>query len=281
MPKDTPGKNARSLRVTSPKGIKIEKLQVTASSSKVNKKLPLAKAGLSQNNFTRPLKRVGTSVLEIVLPSTPALQGTHDGGLGSYTRAGISIKRRKIDRNSDVSTGLVGSIQSRTPTHQPDEDAESDVSKQLTECTYSDSESPSSHDKKIIVAPPASTLSMNVNKYLEDGSLLDSGSFDNGIGGNQISYEQKSTRKHDKDDSYDFSIERAKRWADAVKLPKGQWAEAEKDLFFRLAMRGFEPLLPSNWHLDFPTLPDSLFADQDPATPAPVIQALHGTDFRG
>lgn len=87
--------------------------------------------------------------------------------------------------------------------------------------------------------------------------------------------------KHDKNEvASDFSIEKAKRWAEAVKLPNGQWAEAEQDLFFRLAMRGFEPLVPNNWHLDFPTLPDTLFAIRDGQS-EPLIQALSDREFRG
>jgi hypothetical protein len=87
-------------------------------------------------------------------------------------------------------------------------------------------------------------------------------------------------RKNDrKEVTFDFSMEKAKRWADAVKLPSGHWAEAEQDLFFRLAMRGFEPIIPSNWKLDFNTLPESLFSA--PGTQAPLISAVCGREFHG
>ncbi|KAJ9253840.1 hypothetical protein DTO207G8_3972 [Paecilomyces variotii] len=90
--------------------------------------------------------------------------------------------------------------------------------------------------------------------------------------------EKDAVWKNEKSEvSFDFSIEKAKRWADAVKLPPGPWAEAEADLFFRLSMRGFEPIIPGNWHLDFPTLPGSLFAVDD--GPEPLIQALNGSEF--
>lgn len=92
--------------------------------------------------------------------------------------------------------------------------------------------------------------------------------------------EKNAVRKHDKNEvASDFSMEKAKRWAGAVTLPDGKWAEAEQDLYFRLAMRGFEPLVPNNWHLDFPTLPDTLFALRD--GPEPLIQALSDKEFRG
>ena len=78
---------------------------------------------------------------------------------------------------------------------------------------------------------------------------------------------------------FDYSIEKARRWSGVVNLPQGVWSEGERDLFFRLAMRGFEPLIPKHWHLDFPTLPDSLFAeigsDHDP-----VIHAIK-SEFHG
>ncbi|KAL2011576.1 hypothetical protein VTN00DRAFT_4294 [Thermoascus crustaceus] len=91
--------------------------------------------------------------------------------------------------------------------------------------------------------------------------------------------ENNAFRKHDKNEvASDFSMEKAKRWAGAVTLPDGKWAEAEKDLYFRLAMRGFEPLVPNNWHLDFPTLPETLFALQ--GDPEPLIQALSDKEFR-
>lgn len=79
---------------------------------------------------------------------------------------------------------------------------------------------------------------------------------------------------------YDFSLERAKRWAAAVSLPEDAWGEAEKELFFRLAMRGFEPLLPRHWQHDFSTLPDTMFSlPEDEAIP--IIRAFKHSDFHG
>ncbi|KAI9928276.1 hypothetical protein AWENTII_007985 [Aspergillus wentii] len=78
--------------------------------------------------------------------------------------------------------------------------------------------------------------------------------------------------------TFDFSVEKAKRWADAISLPEGLWSKAEKELFFRLAMRGFEPIIPSHWQFDFGTLPGSLFAVSGYGR-APLIQACRGSDF--
>jgi len=79
---------------------------------------------------------------------------------------------------------------------------------------------------------------------------------------------------------YDFSLERAKRWAAAVSLPEDAWSEAEKELFFRLAMRGFEPLLPLHWQHDFSTLPNTMFSLPEDGS-VPIIRAFKQSDFRG
>lgn len=79
---------------------------------------------------------------------------------------------------------------------------------------------------------------------------------------------------------YDFSLERAKRWVAAVSLPEDAWSEAEKELFFRLAMRGFEPLLPLHWQHDFSTLPNTMFPLPEDET-VPIIRACKQSDFHG
>lgn len=76
-----------------------------------------------------------------------------------------------------------------------------------------------------------------------------------------------------------FDLEKAKRWAHAVTLPQGKWADAERDLFFRLAMRGFEPVVPSNWKLDFMTLPESLFSARN--ADDSIISSMGDNEFRG
>ena len=80
-------------------------------------------------------------------------------------------------------------------------------------------------------------------------------------------------------DAYD--LEKARRYAEAHKLPadSADWSQAEKDLFYHLSMRGFEPLLPNNWMIDFRTLPLSLYATDD--TDTPLIQPNKDNEFRG
>ena len=72
--------------------------------------------------------------------------------------------------------------------------------------------------------------------------------------------------------------ERAQREAAAQAVGKGDWSEAEIALFQRLSMRGFEPLLPGTWRMDFKTIPDPLFTDKDEEI---FIGSTKGQDFRG
>ena len=56
------------------------------------------------------------------------------------------------------------------------------------------------------------------------------------------------------------------------------WTKAEIDLFNKLNMRGFEPLMPRTWALDFPTIPTDLFTEDAQQA---FLKAVNGTDFRG
>jgi len=83
------------------------------------------------------------------------------------------------------------------------------------------------------------------------------------------------------EDMDEEQMEAARRHAAAIQLPadSGTWSEAEQELFFRLAKRGFQPLLPQNWMLDFDTLPLSIFADEQSIEP-PLIQNMRDNHFR-
>jgi hypothetical protein len=97
--------------------------------------------------------------------------------------------------------------------------------------------------------------------------------------------EKENTAPRDKTPSSPIDLESMSsdlkaRYQAAMTLPEdsGIWAEAERDLFFRLALRGFEPLLPQNWMLDFPTYPLALFSSAN--SPPPLLQSYSGNDFR-
>jgi hypothetical protein len=137
--------------------------------------------------------------------------------------------------------------------------------------------------------PPPATPTYQERKHASPKVLVDKGVEDYKYIGNptdELSEEEAFTsstaiRKNGPKEVVDFDEQKALRYAEAVKLPEtGEtWAEAEKDLFYRLAFRGFEPLVPANWANDFKTLPSSLFSNDgdDP----PLIQSHLQREFRG
>ena len=54
----------------------------------------------------------------------------------------------------------------------------------------------------------------------------------------------------------------ARRQAVADATTSADFSNDEAALFDRLAMRSFEPLIPAEWHPDFPTLPPILYAHE-------------------
>lgn len=73
-----------------------------------------------------------------------------------------------------------------------------------------------------------------------------------------LSAEEKSTEYLDR------QAELAKRMEEIQAVRNGErggkWHVDEEFLFERLAMRSYEPLLPVDWRIDFPTFPEDLFA---------------------
>lgn len=64
----------------------------------------------------------------------------------------------------------------------------------------------------------------------------------------------------------------------AERLREAGWNEDGIAVHRKIIMRGYEPLMPSHWHLDFPTIPSALFtADNDLS----FINTTKGNDFRG
>lgn len=80
--------------------------------------------------------------------------------------------------------------------------------------------------------------------------------------------------------AFSLSIEKSRCWADAIDIPEGLYNEEEKDLFFRLAMRGFEPLIPEQWRPDFPTLPYTLFSHAE-GDSGPLIHTFKSSKTYG
>lgn len=97
----------------------------------------------------------------------------------------------------------------------------------------------------------------------------------------QMSIKQRSSLEIVPIDEYD--MEKARRHAAATTLPanSGIWERAERDLFFHLSLRGFEPILPKTWMMDFPTLPISLYhVDAHQGEPMIQVAAGAGKQFR-
>ena len=63
-----------------------------------------------------------------------------------------------------------------------------------------------------------------------------------------------------------------------VELQQAGWPKDATYLFHKISMRGYEPLMPHNWIIDFDTVPLSLFTDQHRGA---FIKADRGSDFRG
>ncbi|KAI1610955.1 hypothetical protein EDD36DRAFT_497820 [Exophiala viscosa] len=96
-----------------------------------------------------------------------------------------------------------------------------------------------------------------------------------------ISFTSTAMAKKRADDMNEELMEERRRYVAAIQLPRnsGIWSQTERDLFFHLAYRGFEPLLPQNWMLDFGTLPISVFVHDDVSDP-PLVQNVVDNQFR-
>lgn len=56
------------------------------------------------------------------------------------------------------------------------------------------------------------------------------------------------------------------------------WSKDQVWLFYKLNMRGFEPLVPGIWDFEFVTLPDNLFSDNDARV---LIKAHEASEYNG
>lgn len=76
----------------------------------------------------------------------------------------------------------------------------------------------------------------------------------------------------------DVDAERQRRDIQGRELRDAGWSEDAIFLFQKLGMRGFEPLLPIDWHDDFETLPEDLFT---PKLDLTYIRPALGSDYHG
>ncbi|RVX74220.1 hypothetical protein B0A52_02052 [Exophiala mesophila] len=96
-----------------------------------------------------------------------------------------------------------------------------------------------------------------------------------------ISFNSMNMTKRRIADMDEDQIEAARRHAAAIRIPEdsGVWSDAEQDLYYHLGYRGFEPLLPQSWMIDFDTLPLSVFA-HEASTDLPLIHSNRDNHFR-
>jgi len=125
-------------------------------------------------------------------------------------------------------------------------------------------------------APQQSASSSDVDELANDTTLVEEQDDDDD---DESSGEARDLNHGEKGEYLvNMARERAKREKALTQITKGEWSEAEIALFQKLNMRGFEPLLPENWMMDFKTIPESLFTDKDEEV---FINSVCGRDFRG
>lgn len=134
---------------------------------------------------------------------------------------------------------------------------------------------------RFLMPPPALDASRRKSRRMEeDESMLSLVDFE---GASQLSVGTRANQPRTSDEFVnDYDMERARRHAAATTLPvnSGIWEQGEKDLFYHLSYRGFEPLLPRNWMTDFQTLPLSIYESEDDGQP-PLIQVYKSNlEFR-
>ena len=88
----------------------------------------------------------------------------------------------------------------------------------------------------------------------------------------------KLTRAEETEHIFDIEAEGHLRRREVTLEEHPDWSQTEIGLFNKLNMRGFEPLLPKTWQMDFKTVPEGLFSLKDEAV---FINSISGKDFRG
>ena len=82
----------------------------------------------------------------------------------------------------------------------------------------------------------------------------------------------------DKGLKYDYYEELRISQNKVMELQRLGWPKDATYLFHKISMRGYEPLMPDNWIIDFDTVPLSIFTDKHRGA---FIKADRGSDFRG
>lgn len=91
-------------------------------------------------------------------------------------------------------------------------------------------------------------------------------------------YVGKLSKAEKKEYFIDVEDERTRRQEMLRQTETGDRTPEEIALFEKLTMRGFEPIVPRNWMMDFQTLPETMFTNDEAEI---FINAASGNEFRG
>ncbi|KAI7481374.1 hypothetical protein KC357_g3807 [Hortaea werneckii] len=92
--------------------------------------------------------------------------------------------------------------------------------------------------------------------------------------------EEEYAREHSRSKKVSVPAELSNRGVSSEELSAAGWSEEHIFLVQRIAMRGFEPLLPQYYYMDFRYLPDALFVQDDDKERA-FISGVKGPTFHG
>ncbi|KAI7218793.1 hypothetical protein KC333_g3383 [Hortaea werneckii] len=92
--------------------------------------------------------------------------------------------------------------------------------------------------------------------------------------------EEEYAREHGRSKKVSVPAELSNRGVLSEELAAAGWSEEHIFLVQRIAMRGFEPLLPQYYYMDFRYLPDALFVQDDDKERA-FISGVKGPTFHG
>ena len=121
-------------------------------------------------------------------------------------------------------------------------------------------------------SPPAHTpISNKVNKAARNTPFISDES-------DEDDYVGKLTKEEKKEHFLDVEDERIRRQEMLKQLERGDRTPEEIVLFEKLTMRGFKPIIPRIWMMDFKTLPETMFTSDESEI---FINAASGNEFRG
>ena len=178
---------------------------------------------------------------------------------GRVAKAGVTTLRKRKHALPD----LIGEAASFNSSDDEETDSDGDTVTVKTENTAMTSVSPA--PRKKMAKKPLKPLDPSNDDDDTDDDLRGSAA-------------PKLTRTEETEHIFDIEAEGSVRRKELKLEEHPDWSQTEVDLFNKLNMRGFEPLLPKTWQMDFKTVPEGLFSLKDEEV---FINSICGKDFRG